>query len=78
MSTGLKRSALVDAAGDGVHLGYVAADADPGTVWHRVVASGNVWQSVATVVNHRQRDSTTGLETRRTWRGLEMVENGGR
>jgi hypothetical protein len=38
LSVGLKRSALVDASGDGGHLGHMAVDAGPGTVWHRVAA----------------------------------------
>src|SRR5260370_68250 len=47
---GLKASALVDAAGDGGHLGHVAADSGPGTVWHRLATveiagnDGNCWQ----------------------------------
>ena len=56
----LKPSVLVDAAGDGGHLGHVVPDAGPGTVWHRVAASGNVWHPVA-IVGNPQASHMDGL-----------------
>src|SRR5260370_4781407 len=75
---GLKASALVDAAGDGGHLGHVPADAGPGTVWHRVAArpatSGNLRQWLAT---RWQLDGRTSLETRPTLQRRATLENAG-